>query len=253
MQDYQRNNNVGWGVSGIQPQSQAQTQGAAQTNRYGWGGDGFLGGAADFGRFGEWSPYMILGQLGGAASRGVENIYDSMGTYDAARRRGINALTPGGTAALVSQMGNRNMAGATDIGRRNAAMLRSQGIQGADASAMLDARNRAADNTNQMAAEYMGPMGELQRAMQTMDLSNPQAVAPIIQMILALNNPTVARTQMNNAEHAARAKSSGLGGVLGSVLGMATGGFGGLGSLFGGGTPQADPVQIGRNVSSWWS
>lgn len=217
-----------------QQASPAPTQ-PTQRNPYQWNDEGRLGGAADFTRFGEWGPYMIQGNLGGAASHGLDQLYGSLGQYDAFRQQGINALSPGGIQALLSAFRNRQMAGATEQGTQNAAMLRSQGIQGADASAMLDARNRAADATNEYSQNLYDPAQMAQRAQMGMGLSSPQAAAPIFDLIMALQRQVDPRVQQNNAEHAARA-GSGLGGILGNVLGMATGGgFGNLGRLFGGG------------------
>lgn len=217
-----------WGTKPAAPVAQPQT------NRYEWGGDGFLGGKADFGRFSEWAPYMITGQLGGAASRGIEGIYGAMDGYDAARRRALNAVSPGGRQNLLQSFMSRQRAMANETGRTAAAMLRSQGIQGADASAMLDAQNRAADQGNEFASQLFGPQGELQSALQAMDLNNPETVAPILRLIMQMNPQLMARVQQNNAEHAQRASQSGIGGILGSLIGSATGGgfnFGGGGSM----------------------
>lgn len=204
-------------------------------SQYSWGGNNFLGGDADFYRFAEGAPYMIAGNLGGAASRGLENIYGSLDEYDGNRRRALNALSPGGASRLLSSFGNRQRAMAGDVGRRNASMLRGQGIQGADASAMLDANNRAADSTNDFAANLFGPEGELSRAMQGMQLTSPDAVMPLLKTLLQLSPEVMGRVQYYDDRAWRNRKQGGaLGGVLGSLLGSIGGGAGGLGSIFGG-------------------
>jgi len=203
---------------------------------YSWGGNNFLGGDADFYRFAEGAPYMIAGNLGGAASRGLQNIYGSLDQYDAARGRALNALSPGGRSALLSSFGSRQRAMAGDIGRRNAAMLRSQGIAGADGAAMLDANNQAAQATNSYASDLFSPMGEAQSAMQAMQLSTPEAAAPILNTLLRLSPEILQRVSYYDQRAERQRKSGGgLGGILGSILGAATGGGGNLfGNLFGG-------------------
>lgn len=203
-------------------------------SQYSWGGQDFLGGDADFYRFAEGAPYMIAGNLGGAASQGLKNIYGSLGEYDANRRRALNALSPGGASRLLSSFGNRQRAMAGDMGRRNASMLRGQGIQGADASAMLDANNRAADATNDFASNLFGPEGELQRALQGMQLSTPEAAAPILETLLRLSPEVMGRVKYyDDRAWRNRKQGGGFAGVLGSLLGSVGGGAGGLGSIFG--------------------
>lgn len=184
--------------------------------------------------YSEWAPYIDLAKLWKAGDQGIRDIYGSMPQYTSARLSAINALGPGGAQGLVNAYRGRAMGAAGESGRQNAAYLRSQGITGQDAAAGLDARNRAADATNSYDANINSPEGQAQRFMQMMQLSDPETAAPIMKLIQSLFGQSAARTQQNNAEHAQRAQSSGLGGILGNVLGMATGGgFGSLASIFG--------------------
>ena len=185
--------------------------------------------------YSEWQPYIDLAKLRNAGDQGIRDIYGSMPQYTSARLGAINALSPGGVQGVVDAVRSRAMAGANESGRQSAAMLRSMGIEGQDASSMLDARNRAADATNTYDANANSPEGQAQRLMQIMGLSSPEAAAPIMQLINSLFGGANAKTQQNDAAHAQRASQRGFGGILGQVLGMATGGGGGFGSLFGGG------------------
>lgn len=186
---------------------------------------GFMGGDGEWNwaRFAEWAPYGILGNMGDMANRGLANMRSSQDTYDASRLNAINALSPGGTQALIDAFRQRAMAGANDQGRQTDAMLRSQGITGQGASSMLDAQNRAADATNSYDANLNSPEGQAQRFMQMMGLSSPEAAAPIMQLIQSLFGQASGRVQQNNAEHAQRASQSGLGGILGQFAGIASG------------------------------
>ena len=243
------NPNAGSGFGGSSTPAaapQAQPQQPSQP----WGDNAWLNDAAAWtpSRFSEWAPYKILAQLQMLSDQGVRDMYGAMPAYQSARGNAYNMLGPGGTRTLLDYFRNQQMGQADDMGMRNAAMLRSQGIQGADASAMLDARNRAADATNDYASELYSPEGAAERYMKQMGLMSPQAANPLLETILALFGPAAGRVQQNNAEHASRAKNSGLGGVLGSVLGMATGGFGGIGSLFGGGGGSAPSYGQGGSM-----
>lgn len=195
----------------------------------------------NFTRTAEWLPYLIQGQLGGLASQGISNLYNSAPAYDNARLNAITMLGAGAQQGLVDTYRRRAMSGAGDQGRQTAAMLRSQGILGADAAAGLDAQNHAAMASNAYAQQVYDPAAQAQRYSQQMQLSSPQAVFPLLQMILALDQSSQNRTNANNQMHA-QSGGSGLGGILGNILGLATGGgLGNLRSLFGGGQGSQPP------------
>lgn len=197
-----------------------------------------------WGETAEWLPYYIQGQMGGLANSAVDNLYGADAGYQNARRGAINALSPGNAQNLIDIFRRRQMASAMDTGRQNAAMLRAQGITGADAGAMLDAQNRAADATNDYSAQINDPAAIAERLQAIMGLESPQAVAPILQLIMSLNGAVQDKVGMNDAKHAASA-SSGLGGIFGNILGMATGGgFGNLANIFGRRPQQAPSVSI---------
>lgn len=184
--------------------------------------------------YSEWAPYIDLAKLWKAGDQGIRDIYGSMPQYTSARLSAINALGPGGAQGLVNAYRGRAMGAAGEAGRQNAATLRSMGITGQDAAAALDARNRASDATNDYDADINSPEKQAQRFMQMMQLSDPETVAPIMKLIQSLFGQSMVRTNQNNADHAARAQSSGLGGIVGNLLGAATGGgFGSLASIFG--------------------
>lgn len=204
-------------------------------------------GATDFGRWSEWAPYILQSQLQGGAQQGIRDLYASLPVYGAARNRAIQALSPGGEDALIQSFMQKAFGGADELGRRNAAALRASGVQGQDAAAALDARNRAADATNDFSGQLYSPEGQAERAQQVMGLSSPEAAFPLLKLIMMLDPSIQQRVGSNNAEHAARA-SSGLGGIIGNIAGMLTGG--GFGNLFGrggggGGTSPSVPVPSG--------
>lgn len=182
----------------------------------------------------EWLPYGIQSQLGGAASSGIQSIYESLTGYNDARQRGIRALSPGSEWDTISSYGTRARRNAMGQGRQNAAMLRGQGIQGADAASMLDAGNQAAESSNRLAELLFSPEGQADRARQSMALQTPQAAAPIMQLIMAMDGLVQGKVGANNQMHAQSA-GGGLGGIIGSLLGALPGGAGGLSALFGGG------------------
>ena len=189
-------------------------------------------------QYAEWAPYKILAQLQNLSDQQSREMYSSLPAYHNARRSAYEANGPGGALSLLNHFRNLQSARAEDQGARSASMLRSQGIMGADAAAMLDAQNRASDATGAYAQDLYSPEKTAQRYMTQMQLMSPEASNPMLQTILALYNPAEARMGQHRRETAARQSSSGLGGILGTALGLFTGGGAGLGGiekLFGGG------------------
>lgn len=242
----------------LSPQSQSQSQ-PAPTNPYQFQDNLGLGGPSEgwnFTNTAEWLPYGIQSQLGGLASHGIGQLYGAQQGYDNARQGAITSLDPSNIESLVAQFGRQAQARAGDQGRSSAAILRSRGIMGADASSALDAQNQAADATNDYSAQANSPEAMAQRFMQMMQLQDPETVAPILKLIMSLDPSIQNRVNSNNQLHQQSA-GSGLGGILGQLLGMASGGgFGNLAGMFGGGGGGGDAQSYanffsGNNMGNW--
>lgn len=177
----------------------------------------------------------------------IKRTYELNPQNEAFRQQGINALSPGGIKGLLQAFRQQQMGGAQDVGRQNAATLRSQGIQGADASAMLDANNQAADATNQYSQQLNDPRQIAERAMAGMNLTDPSSVmGGVLQILQSLNPAIFNAIGVNDRQHAENAQG-GLGGMFGQLLGAAGqyygaggGGFGAMGGGGGGGNAWGD-------------
>jgi hypothetical protein len=147
-------------------------------------------------------------------------------------------MNPEGTAAAFR---GQQRGVARDEGAMLGQMLAQGNVANADAlrqGASLDAANRGAGRSSDLDAYLQSPQGQ-QEAMQAIIAAingafNPQAMGAY----QGITNTALGVEDWNLKNDMSRKKSSGgLGGILGSALGMMSGGGWGsiLGSLFGGG------------------
>lgn len=148
------------------------------------------------------------------------------------------------------------MGGARDEGFRLGQMLSQSDPSSAMAlqqGATLDANNRAASESSAFDAYLQSPQGQ-QEALQAILQAFSQAYNPAAQQAYqGITNTALGVEQFNLQNDMSRKKSGGgLGGILGSVLGMATGGGWGniLGAITGGGGGGSAPMPWDMNTTS---
>lgn len=212
-----------------------QPQPKAEGNIGGYGRSDFFkrldGTGADARTTAEWAPYLMQENLGGMYNRQLDSAYKFAPYQDFFRQKGINALDPGHRNAMIVDYGNELQRASGSHAQALKNILRSRGILGADAAAEIDARNQAVEGTNQYASQQNSIANDLMQAIQGLDLTNPQSILNLIPVLLQLDQPIQQRTARNDAEHAQRAGGflGALGNIVGNVLPMFTGGFGGGG------------------------
>lgn len=154
------------------------------------------------------------GQLGDIAG-GVE-------AQRSARSQANTLLTPQGREAQVKSYGANAQQQAYQLGRKMAAQLSQQGIQGQEAATQLSASNQAARATNAYRADMNSPQGLAQLFQMLMQLNDPQAIASLWPLIAQFDQQDFPRQQFHEQMSAQDAAQNGLGGAFGQLLGLAT-------------------------------
>lgn len=153
-----------------------------------------------------------------------------------ARRQANTLLTPQGREQQVKSYANNAQRQAYELGRKQAQMLAMQGVQGQGAATQLGAMNDAANATNAYRADMNSPEGLAKLFQMIGQLNDPNAVMSLADFFARMDEQDRPRAMQFLQQEYENSKGGGLGGIIGSVLGMATGGgFQGLGNIFGGG------------------
>lgn len=160
-------------------------------------------------------------------------------------RNDLNRLmSPIGRNQQVQTFGNNRRRRGYQMGQQLAGRMMAQGMGDQSGATDLWAANQAAQDTNDYAANMESPdsLGQISR--YAMDLNSSTEVLDLLKALGLLDAQDAPRQQFHEQMSAQDASQNGLGGIIGTLAGLAMPGGGGAGmsalmKLFGGGNSGA--------------
>lgn len=216
------------------------SQGAMQGGNTNGGGNssaidnGYGVGQTPFGQQSQWTthvPTLMQNDLLKLLSQQTQDAYDMYPAHQAARKQAVDAISPVGRQKAVDRQRSKLQSQSFNKGRELAQRLKGATGQDYSQSTLLDAMNSSNQAGNDFQNQQFSGENELLTAMQAMGITDPNQMMSLIPTMLNLNSGIHDIYKRDGLGAYSPPPNNMLGSLLGTGLGLLTGGGGGLGGL----------------------